>query len=481
MPIKFLFRNIGIRQIIFKNTFWLTTAEIISRFLKLILIISVARALGATEYGKFVFALSFISIIVIFFDFGISSITTRELSRGKEYEDEYPAIFSLKMILGLGAFLLIIIGSFFVTQDTTIQKIIRILAIYAITLNFSEIIFSFFRARQIMEYEALARIIQAILVTGVGLFVISKFASVENLSLSYLFAGLFASIVILIFFHFKIFHIKFSYQKSVWMKFLSMSWPLGLGAVFGSVSIAIGLIMMGYFSLITEVGLYGAADKIINVLFLPFAIIAQSFYPMLSKSFKESKEVLQKVWNYQMELRMFILAPLVAGTMVLVSRIINLIYGPDFILSVLVLQILIPGVGFFYLSSIFSQILVVINEQRKTVIVAFLGAVISIILNLILIPKFSFYGVALSVFIVAVLIFLLLFGFALKLAPIKLLNSKIALNFAGYILASILMYFVLSFPKIYNLNIFISILVGGLIYLITVFIYKKFTKNIFVY
>jgi O-antigen/teichoic acid export membrane protein len=480
MLIDLLFKNLGVRQTIFKNTFWLAAAEVISRFLKFILIVNVARVLGVTEYGKFIFALSFISTVVIFSDFGVSSITTRELSKGEESEDEYSAIFSLKMILGFGAFILIIIGSFFITQDPIIQKIIRILAIYAITLGFSEIIYAFLRARQIMEYEALARVIQAVLVTGVGLFVISKFASVENLSLSYLFGGLFASIIVLFYFHFKIRPLKFSCQKSVWRKIFSMSWPLGLGTVFGSVSAVIGLLIMGYLNLITEVGLYGAAGKIVNVLFLPLAIIAQSFYPMLNKSFKKSKEVLQKVWNYQIELRMFILAPLVAGMIVLAPRIINLVYGSDFILSALVLQILIPGIGLIYFSGIFSQILVVINEQRKAVMVAFCGSIIAIILNLILIPKFSFYGVALCVFIVAIFNFLLLFRFTLKFAPLKPLSFKIVLNSIGYIFASILMFFVLSFPKIYNLNIFISILVGGLTYLTTVFIYKKITKSIFI-
>jgi len=481
MLIKFLFKNLGVRQTILKNTFWLVVAEGISRFLKLILIINVARILGATEYGKIAFALSFVSIFALFSDFGISSIATRELSKEKESENEYSAIFSLKMILSLAAFLMIIIGSFFITQDIIIQKLIVILAIYTITTSFSEIIYAFFRARQIMEYEALARIIQAVLVTGSGFFIISKFASIVNLGLSYLFAGSFASIVLLFFFYFKVYSLRFSFQKLVWVKYLSMSWPLGLGTVFGSVPIVIGVVIMGYFRLITEVGLYSAAGKIINVLLIPSIIIAQSFYPMLSKSFKESKEVLQRVWNYQIELRMFILVPLVAGAMVLAPKIINFIYGSDFILSAVVLQILIPVVGFNYLNNIFSQILVIINEQRKTVIVVFCGAIVSIILNLILIPRFSLYGVALSTFIAVVLDFLLLFGFTLKLAPVKILNSKISLNFVGYVFASILMFFVLSCPKIYNLNIFISILVGGLTYLVVVFIYRKLTKSIFVY
>ena len=97
MPIKFLFKNLGVRQSIFKNTFWLALEEVISKLLKLILIIYVARILGVTNYGKFIFALAFVSLFVIFSDFSLSIITTREVSRGKE--KEYPAILSLKILV----------------------------------------------------------------------------------------------------------------------------------------------------------------------------------------------------------------------------------------------------------------------------------------------------------------------------------------------------------------------------------------------
>src|SRR3990167_7959860 len=124
MNIRELFlENIGIRQTIFKNTFWLTAAEVVIGFLRLGLLIYVARILGATEYGKFTFAFSFVSIIVIFSDLGVIDIVTREFSRDKEKEKEFPAILALDMILSLGSLLLMIFGSFFITSDQYIQRL----------------------------------------------------------------------------------------------------------------------------------------------------------------------------------------------------------------------------------------------------------------------------------------------------------------------------------------------------------------------
>ena len=123
---KILFENIGIRQTIFKNTFWLIFAEIFSRFLEFVLIIYITRILGVFEFGKFTFVLAFVSMFAILSDFGLSDITTREISGDKETEKEYPAVLSLKVILSIGTFVLIMLASFFVTNDPLIRLIIGI-------------------------------------------------------------------------------------------------------------------------------------------------------------------------------------------------------------------------------------------------------------------------------------------------------------------------------------------------------------------
>jgi O-antigen/teichoic acid export membrane protein len=479
-PQDFFLKNSGIKQTIAKNTLWLMAAEGITRFLKLILIIYVARILGATEYGKFSFALAFVSLFVIFSDFGLSRITTREFAREKEKEKEFSSIFSLKIFLSLGTLLLILISSFFITPDPIIQKVIWILGIYILISSFSEIVYAFLRARQRMEYESLAKILEALVLTSAGFFVILNFPSVENLSYSYLFASLTALIFILIFFHFKVFSLKISFEKSIWKKFLSLSWPLGFVVIFASIYNSIDSVMMGYLGQIAETGWYNAAYKIVRVTSIPAALISISFYPALSKFFKESKEKLQRVWDQQTEIMLLFAIPLMVGGIVLAPKIINFIYDPSFAPSIFALQILILMIGIIYLIGPLSQVLIVSNQQKKNFWIAFSGAVINIILNLILIPKYSLYGAAIATVITFVLMFILYFIFTVQFTSIQPLNSKIFLTLLGTILATIPMYFVISQPKIYNLNILISILIGTGIYLICFLVYKKLVNQIIV-
>ena len=475
-PRNFFLENLGVRQTIFKNTFWLAVAEGVSRFLKLILIIYVARILGATDYGKFNFALAFVALFGIFADLGVSQILTREFARENKKEKEFSTLLSLKLFLGLGTFLLILISSFFITLDPVIQKIIWILAIYTIISGFSGIIFAFFQARQKMEYQAMTKILEAILVTAAGFFVIFYFPSVINLSYSYLFAGLTALIFILIFFHFKVYRLSLNWEKSIWQRFLAMSWPLALAGIFGGIYSQTDSVMMGYWGQITQTGWYNAAYKIIGITFIPTSLIATSFYPALSKFFQDSKEKLQTAWNYFMDSMIILAIPIIVGGIALAPRIIDFIYDPSYFPTgreaILAFQILIIMAGLAFLSSPFGQILVVANQQKKLFFVTLAGAVINVILNLILIPRYSLYGAAATTVATCLLIFFLLFHFTCKLTPVKPLNLKFFLNCIGAILATIPMYFLIIQPQIYHLNIFLSILIGAVVYGASLFIFK---------
>jgi len=377
----------------------------------------------------------------------------------------------------LGALILILAGALFITPDPAIQKVIWILAVYIILSGLGEIIYAFLRARQQMQYEAWAMILQAVMITGAGFFVILNFPSVQNLSFSYLFASLIVLIFLLVFFHFKVFSLKISFEKSIWKQFLAMSWPLALVAISYAIYTSADSIMLGYWGQITETGWYNAAYKIIGAILIPTGLILKSFFPALGKAFKESEERLQHIWNYQMEIMILIAVPLLVGGIALAPKVIDFFYGPSYFPSILAFQILIIMAGIAFLHAPLNQALIVVNQQKKLFFATALTAMINIILNIILIPKFSLYGAAAATVITYFVLLFLLFQFVCRHTPIKPVNTKVVYSLIGAIVSSAIMYFVISCPQIYRLNIFISILIGVLSYFICLFIYKKTIKN----
>ena len=465
----FLLENIGIKQTILKNTFWLVTAEAAAGLMRLVLLIYMARILGATEYGKFTFAFSFVSVLVIFSDLGIINIVTREFSRNKEKEKEFPALITLEIILSAGTLILMVLGSFFITHDLTIRKIIWILALFILITNFFGIFYSFLRSRQRMEYEAGIKTIQTLVVVLMSLFVLFYFPSAVNLSYGYFFSNLIALIILLLFFNFRFQPLKLGWDKNVF-KLLKMSWPLSLGLMAGWIYISISSIMLGYFNLITENGWYNAASKVALISIMPATLIVISFYPALSNFFITSKEKLQKSWNFLMGAMIFLAMPVVTGGVVLAPKIINFFYGSSFAPSIFAFQFLIFVIGISFINYPYSVILVVSDQQKKNFALMVVGIVINIILNLMLIPAYKLSGAVIATMISSLITLFLTIIVSKYFTATAVFNTKLLKAAAAAIFSSVIMVFVIRLPMIYNLNIFCSITIGILIYSFILFL-----------
>ena len=163
---------------ILKNTFWLGLAEVFSRFLRFFLVISAARILGATNYGKFSFATQILFISAILTDLGISPITTRELAKNQAAgKKEISSILSLKTILTLVIWGIVILSSFIFIDDPVVRMILAVLVLDTVFGSFIKFINALFEAHQKMKYEAIGGITRSIIIVSLGLFLLFYYPS----------------------------------------------------------------------------------------------------------------------------------------------------------------------------------------------------------------------------------------------------------------------------------------------------------------
>ncbi len=468
-----LFQNTGTRQTIFKNTFWLTLAEVISSLLRLFLIIYVIRVLGPTEYGKFAFAFSFVSIMVIFSDLGIVEIITREFSRDASKEKEFPAVLGLEIALDAIAFTLMFIGSFFITADPSIRHIIWVLAVFILITSSYQAFSAFLRSRQKMEYEAGFKIFQGIALVGLSLGAIYTVPTALNLSYAYLISNVIALVFIIVSFHFYFQRFFIKWDWKVWKHFLQLSWPLSLGFDAGWTYIVVSSVMLGYFNLITENGWYNASSKIAFSALIPATLVIKSFYPALSNFFVTSKEKLQKSFYYLCASIIFLTAPVVVGGMVLAPKIIGFFYGPDFNPSIFIFQILVLIIGIVFLTYPYSLLLVVVGHQKKNFMLIVGGGLLDIALNIFLVPRYGLFGALIATMVATLVIFFLTVAIAKYVADVRLVNLQILKTALIAGLCSYGMLLVLSQPAVFGLNIIFSIALGGAAYLGAFFLLWK--------
>lgn len=461
---KIILENTGIKQTIFKNTFWMIVSEAVNRLTNMLLLIYAARILGVFEYGRFTFALSFTALLAIFADLGLYEIVTREFSHQQDAEKDFPSIISLKILMTLASFVLMFLAAFLISSDPFTRRIIWIFSFFTLISSFFSIFFAFLRARQKMEYEALLVGCQNIFIVSICSFALYKFPSITNFSIAYLSANIAALAITLLFFHKRIFPLALGFDKKIWKKFLSLSWPLTLGFSTGWLYIYINSVVMGYFGQLEQSGWYNAAYKIIGALIISAMIISRSFYPALTRLFKVSKEHFSKIWILQMDVMTIIALPVLAGGFILAPRIIGFFYTPDYAPSVLAFQILlfVCVINFIYYP--FAVAVVIAQRQTKLFYYMLFGIILNTALSVILVPSHGFLGAGAAAVLSSLITLILVAIESIKAAsavPINLGSLKI---FLSSVLASAAMAALVAWRFVYNLNVLIAIFFGVITY-----------------
>lgn len=397
----------GIKLTLIKNTSWLSLAELITRLSKFVLIIYATRVLGPNGFGQFSFALAFVALFAIISDLGLSQLITREISQQKEKEKDFSIVLSLKIALTLLMLLVIVTYSKLTVSDPVIIKSILILSIYMFATSIGDFYYAFFQAKQKMEFEARAKIVQAIVTTISGLLLITFLRSSSALSLSYVLGGILALLYIVILYKKKTNPRPLKINAGVWKNYLKIAWPLALSGIFVTIYSNIDSVMMGYWGQITQVGWYNAAYRITAIALIPASLLFRIFYPAVAESYTHSKDKFKKIWVYYLKISLLMIFPVLFFGIGFAPQIINIVYGSQYHEAALSLRILVGMVSIVIISYPFNQVLIAAGKQKKIFWATFGGAAGNMILNFILIPKYSLNGAATATVLAVLIVFIL--------------------------------------------------------------------------
>ena len=277
----------------------------------------------------------------------------------------------------------------------TIEVVIIVLLAFIIN-GITGIFNSIFQAREKIIFQSIGQIIGSLLLfIGVLLGIYYKF---EILGFAFIF--LFSSVIVLIF-SFIICYWKFFLPK---MKFnwdfsksaLKISLPFGLTGISGMLYTNIDSVMLSFLQGNEVVGLYNAAYRLtLALLFIP-GVINITIYPSMSRFHISSKNSLKLINETYFKIMIIIGIPIGFGVTILAKKIIILIFGIEYLGSVIALQILIWTIVFTFTGATFIRLFEATNRQLIIAKISAVCLVANILLNLILIPKFSYIGACIA-------------------------------------------------------------------------------------
>ncbi len=352
------------------------------------------RYLGPDQFGWYVTALTFFAFFNAIGDWGLNQTTAREISLPDT--DEKKIInyaMGTRIILSGIIFLFSLFLIIFLPYEKDLKNGI-ILALLAYTIySFYQVLFGIFQKRIIMHYIVIAELLGKIIQVGFIILVV-KF----DFGFLWIVTSLILNMIIncLLAFYLARKNLNFNPQFNLAFskKYIKKSIPLGISILITFIYFRADTILLSLMKPAEDVGIYGTAYKVIETLsFFPGVVVGLTM-PLMAYNIIKDPKRFKKIADKNFKLFIILTLPLVVGTLFLADEIIKIIAGNQFALSANLLRIVIFALAFIFFGQLFNSILIAAKLQKEMMKALLVCATFNLLLNLFLIPRFSYYATA---------------------------------------------------------------------------------------
>jgi len=379
----------------FKNTSWLFIEKIIRIMISIFMSVWIARYLGPEQFGLLSYVQSFVGLFSAISILGLDSIVVRELVKYKDNQNILLGTAFLLRIIGAFAMIFIITIAMYFTSNNQYTNILIYIIASATILQSFNVIDMFFQSEVLSKYVVFANAISLFISTIVKIILLTMEAPL----ISFAWIVLFDSFILtagLIYFYIKNKHalITWKFDKNIAISLLRDSWPLIFSSVAIMIYMRIDQIMIKEMLGDISVGLYAVGIKFVEALYFIPMIITSSLLPAIIKLKENNAHEFQDKFQNLMTLMFWGSVLIIIPLYLYAADIILLFFGKEYLESYSVTEVYCWIFLFTSLGVTSSRWLLVENMQKFAMYRTYLGLVINIILNYILIPKYGIVGAA---------------------------------------------------------------------------------------
>lgn len=470
-----------------KKVFFNTSAQVVGKIANTVLgLISVAvitRYLGVAGYGDYTTAFAYIMFFSVISDFGFFWVIVRKIAVGEKVEKIIQNAQSLRLIFAgiVLAAALIIVG--FLPYSYELKVAIIMVAISIMWSGQNSIYLALFQSKLRMDWTVIAETSGRIVSLGLVLLFI-------HLNLGFLYiigAGLsatFLNYILNLIFSLQYSKFGFKFDKRFMKEIFLEALPIGIVTILSLIYFKIDTVLLSVIKESTDVGIYGTAYKILEILMALPIMFVGTIFPSLSEAFaNKDHERLGRLMRKSFDA--LAIGSLGVSTLffAFARPIIAVVAGEDYlqtatvyfrgqaISSDTVLRVLIIAVGINFFNSLFTNSLITFNRQKELIKPYIIATIFNVTANLILIPRYSYLAAAVTTVLTEALILLLCYRVVKRLSDVKLDFSTLKKS----IIAGIIVLLVAYLGR--NINFIITGTVALVCYILTLYVTKAFTKE----
>lgn len=233
--------------------------------------------------------------------------------------------------------------------------------------------------------------------------------------------------------------------------------------------------MLGSLANVGEVGLYEQSQKIVKLVLAIVTSLGMVMLPRMSNTFATGDiKKMNEYLNNSLKGVAYVSIPMAVGLAAISYEFVPWFFGEEFSSVAYLMIVLTPILFFIAISNVLgTQYLLPSNKTKEFTISVTIGAIINVVLNFILIPKYMALGACISTVVAELFVTFLQYMFLRK----NIDKIKLLINIVKYFIASIAMFIAVRFVGINMgsgiITTFIQVMIGAITYFIILIAVKE--------
>lgn len=399
-----MIKTMHLSQKVALNTIVQIMAKVVTVGFGLALMILLTSSLGKEGYGNYMYILTLVTLFGSFADWGTATIGVREAAKQEKEKQEkiLVNVFWLRLLLACAGALLMILAGFCLPLRVAQSLLIRqgiflgslILILFAFKASFGLI----FQTKLQMQKLAVADILASGLVLFFSWLFLKINWGLSALIMAVVLANL-AAVGLAGFLAFRTIRFSWNIDLNFLKKFLKESLPMGAILLMFTADNKIDTVMLGSLKGSGAVGVYAVAYRIYDVLILGAAYLMGSLLPVISRyaHLPDGREKLRIIYQKSFDVLLMMGLAVLAFAFFASPFLIKFLTQQrflEFFDSISVLKILSLAIFFSYFNHLTGYTIVSLGRQNNYFKVALAALLFNVLANLLIIPKFSYYGAA---------------------------------------------------------------------------------------
>lgn len=379
-----------------KNASWIIGAQIVKALLSLVISMFSARYLGPQNFGLISYAESLASFVTPIVYMGLRGVLVQEIVNNPEKEGE---TLGTAIILSFFSAVLCMVGLYcFVSISNKGEtETIIVCVLYSVLLIFQsfELIQYWFQSKLLSKQASLIALGAYLIKSAYKIYILVSAKRIGWFAVSN--SVDFMLISIGLFWCYKRLGgkmLSFSAVRS--MQLLGKSKYYLFSDMMRGINSSTGRILLKSMISAVAIGYYSAASTLINMTNFVYQAILDSFRPVIFEN-KNKDELLYEeslCQLYSLMIYLTVVQNLIL--MGLASLVIKVVFGSDYSPAADVLKLLVWGTTFSYIGFARNIWLLAENLQHYVARINTIGAIISVALNIFLIPLMGILGAAMA-------------------------------------------------------------------------------------